>query len=418
MWMLVAAAVVLALGGLAWRWARPPEVAAVQLRAAPLQQTLQFSARVATASRVELGATVTGRVQRVRVAEGQAVRAGEPLVELESDELNAALAQARAAEQQAAARLAGLRGTGRRGSNAALAQADSVLRAAQAEHQRAQALVAQGFVSAARLDDTQRALAVAQAQRDAAAAQRDAQAERGTDISQAQAQLALARAATQAAQARLAQAQLRAPADARVLVRTVEPGQIVQPGRALLTLALAGPLQLVAQVDERHLQQLAPGQAAQAEADAWPGRPFAATVQSIAPKVDAQRGAVEVKLSLPRVPDFLREDMTLSVSVRTAERARALALPLVALRGSGEPLVWRLADGRVQAQPVRLGLRTLDAAEVLQGLAEGDTVLIGPAPGPGARVRARLLPLAEVLATPATTAADSAAATLSNAMGR
>ena len=104
-------------------------------------------------------------------------------------------------------------------------------------------------------DEARRAAAVAQAQASSAGAQVQANADAGTDVVQAKAQRDVARAGTQAAQARLAQATLRAPADARVLLRAVEPGQIVQPGKALLSLALAGPTQLVAQVDERFLEQ-------------------------------------------------------------------------------------------------------------------------------------------------------------------
>ncbi len=112
--------------------------------------------------------------------------------------------------------------------------------------------MAQGFYSAAQLDEARRALNVAQAQQArSASAQSQAMAEGGTDMAQAQAQFDVARAAMVAAHARLAQATLRAPTNARVLQRAVEPGQIVQPGKALLTLALAGPTQLVAQVDER-----------------------------------------------------------------------------------------------------------------------------------------------------------------------
>ena len=68
-------------------------------------RSLQFSARVATLSRVDVGSTITGRVERVQVREGAQVRAGELLVALESQELSAALAQAVAAEQQAQARV-------------------------------------------------------------------------------------------------------------------------------------------------------------------------------------------------------------------------------------------------------------------------------------------------------------------------
>lgn len=414
---VLAAALLAVLG--TWWTTRAPLASAVSARMAPLVRTLQFSARVATASRVELGSTLTGRVLTVAVSEGALVKAGDVLVRLENDELRASLAQSQASERQAAARLAGLRSTGRRTAQAAVAQAESVLVAAQAELQRTQDLVVKGFVSAARLDEVRRAAAVAQAQLDAARAQSAANAEPGTDVAQAQAQLALASAARAAAQARLGEAVLTAPADARVLSRLVEPGQIVQPGRALLRLALAGPLQVVAQVDERYLGQLQPGQMADALADAYPTQRFTARVLSIAPLVDAQRGAVEVKFSLPQpTPAFLREDMTLSVEVETARRDRALVVPSDALRGDGSTgtSVWLVRDGRVEARKVRVGLRTLDAAEILEGLGEGEQVLTGAAPLPGQRVRAVLGPTGPGRAGNGTK--EDAGAAMTNAMGR
>ena len=375
---------------------RGPQVDALVVQSAPLVRTLQFSARVATLSRVDVGSTVTGRVAQVRVMEGTQVRQGDVLVQLESDELRAALAQAVAAERQAKARLEGLRSTGRTAAQAARAQADASLQAASASLARVQQLVAEGFYSPAQLDEARRAVDVARAQQLSAQAQLQANADAGTEVAQAQAQLALAQAATVAAQARLAQATLVAPADARVLVREVEPGQIVQPGKALLSLALAGPTQLVAQVDERFLEQLQLGQPAWVVADAFAGQRFAARVLSIAPAVDAQRGAIEVKFSIEQAPAFLREDMTLSVEVETARRERTLVLPQAALRGPAggdQASVLVLQDGRAQVRNVRLGLRTLDAVEVLGGLKEGDTVLRGNATlQDGQRVRARTVP--------------------------
>ncbi|WP_088285917.1 efflux RND transporter periplasmic adaptor subunit [Ideonella sp. A 288] len=418
LWALMVAALAAALVA-AWVF-RTPTAPAVQLRIVPLVRTLQFSARVATASRVEVGATVTGRVAQVLVAEGARVRQGDALVRLEADELQATLSQALASEQQAAARLAGLRSTGRQSAQAGVVQAESVLTAAQAELGRTQDLVAKGFVSEARLDETQRAVAVARAQLAAARAQGLANADAGTDVAQAQAQWALAVAGTAAARARLAQALITAPADATVLSRTVEPGQIVQAGRALLGLALSSPLTLEAQVDERYLEQLAVGQAAEVVADAFPSQRFAARVQSIAPLVDAQRGAIEVKFGVDGTPpSYLREDMTLSVAVQTARRDRALALPAAALRdeaGAGGATVLRVRDGRVESVPVTLGLRTLEAAEVLKGLAEGDVVLLGPARAPGSRVRPDTAAAVSLAARPGK--GEDAGSALTNAMGR
>ncbi|RYF41983.1 MAG: biotin/lipoyl-binding protein, partial [Comamonadaceae bacterium] len=168
---------------------RPAAVDALEVQSAPLVRTLQFSARVATLSRVNVGSTVTGRVARVLVEEGEQVQPGQVLVQLETDELQAVLAQAGAAERQARARLAGLRSTGRLAARAQLVQAQATVRAAEAELARARQLVAQGFVSAATLDDRQRAVDVARAQQSGAQAQAGANDDGGTDVAQAQAQL-------------------------------------------------------------------------------------------------------------------------------------------------------------------------------------------------------------------------------------
>lgn len=427
LWLGIAFWVLVVVGGYAaWFFLRAPVVEAVTVQAAPLVRTLQFSARVAALSRVEVGSTITGRVAQVKVDEGASVRQGDVLLQLESDELDAALAQAVAAEKQAQARLAGLRSTGRVAATAATAQTAANLRAAAAELARTEQLVAKGFLSASRLDDARRAVAVAQAQQDSAQAQGQAIGESGSDLVQAQAQLAVAQAATAAARARQAQVIVRAPADARVLARDVEPGQIVQPGRALLTLALAGPTQLSAQVDERFLDQLRPGQVAAVVADAFPAERFTALVLTIAPAVDAQRGAIEVRFALEQAaPDYLREDMTLSVEVETARRDSTLVLPLAALRknvpaADGDPegtvRVLVQADGRAEARTVRLGLRNLAVVEVLEGLADGDTVLVGGDVQDGQRVRTR--PMSATAGPSAAAAGQDAGSALTNAMGR
>jgi HlyD family secretion protein len=388
-------AALLIAGALGFTFSRPPQAAVVQVSSAPLVRTLQFSGRVATFSRVEVGSTVTGRVAAVDVREGDAVSGGQVLLRLEDDEARATLAQAEATVRQAAARLEGLQGNGLDAAAALVAQADAQVRAAEADAGRARELLAQGFVGQARIDEAERAVAVARAQRAAAQAQRQGLAAGGSDIVQARAAHAAAVAAAEAARVRLAQTVVRSPAGGRVLSRTVEPGQIVQPGRALMTLALGGPLELAAQVDERFLEELAIGQTAAVVADAFAQQPFAATLVRIAPRVDAQRGSIELRFSLASTPVFLREDMTLSLEVTTARRESARVLPLAALRSGaaaregdasrGE--IWVVRDGRVRAQPVRLGLRTLFAVEVLDGLTDDVPVLVGPAPAPGGRVR-------------------------------
>ncbi|MEO6291431.1 MAG: HlyD family efflux transporter periplasmic adaptor subunit, partial [Burkholderiaceae bacterium] len=176
--------------------------------------------------------------------------------------------------------------------------------------------------------------------------------------------------------------------------------------------------QMVAQVDERYLEQLQVGQTATALADAYPDQRFMIKVQSISPLVDAQRGAIEVKFSLlQQAPAFLREDMTLSIEVETARREHTLVVPVSALRNgssAGGSVVFIERDGRVEERKVRLGLRTLNAVEVLEGLTEGDLVLLGAAPKPGERAHADTTMTA---ATPLRKGED-AGSVMTNAMGR
>lgn len=416
-WLLLA--IMLAAAVIVWR-TRAVEVDAIEVKTQPLRRSLQFSARVETPARVEIGSTVTGRVARVRVREGDAVAAGAPLIELESAELAATLNQAVANLRQAQARLASQEVVGRAGADAGLLQAEATLAAAEREMVRTRELLAANFISRARLDEVQRSVDVARAQRDAARAQVQGNRSGGPESASLLSQQQAAQAAVEAARARLAQTTLRAPAGGTIIERTVEPGQIVQAGRALLTLAIVGPTELVALVDERFLGQLQVGQRAQVLADAYPLQPFDARLARLAPAVDAQRGAVEVIFTIEgAVPAFLREDMTLSVETITGERPGALVLPLRALRvDPSDPqraTVLALEGERARAKTITLGLRTLDQVEVTAGLASGAVVLLDPNLSPDARVRARLLDAAQV-SRDAATGKNSGAADLTNAM--
>ncbi|MFN0186646.1 MAG: efflux RND transporter periplasmic adaptor subunit, partial [Aquabacterium sp.] len=266
-----------------------------------------------------------------------------------------------------------------------LAQARANAAAAAAERERSEDLFRQGFIGQARLDEARRAASVASSLVEAAQAQAQANLQ-GPELDAALAREAEARAALDVARSRLAQMRITAPTDGVVLVRLAEPGQIVQPGTRLLELSLDGALQLVAQVDEKYLSQITPGQPATVLADAFPAQRFAAQVASVAPGVDAQRGSVEVKFALASPPAFLRSDLTLSIEVETARRAQALVLPVQALRAGDSVLV--VEDGRAVARPLRIGIRTLQALEVLQGLKAGEAVVLTAGIEPGQRVRA------------------------------
>jgi HlyD family secretion protein len=178
-----------------------------------------------------------------------------------------------------------------------------------------------------------------------------------------------------------------------LIVRAVEPGDIVQPGRELMVLAPAGETQIWLNVDERNLARLAVGQKALASADAFPDQRFTAELFYINPGIDRLRGAVEVKLRVPQPPAHLRQDMTVSADIEVARRPSVLVIPSDALRDAQarEPWVMVVRDGRAERQPVTTGLRGDGQIEIMSGLTAGDRV-IPAADGlvrPGQRVRAQ-----------------------------
>jgi HlyD family secretion protein len=359
-------------------------------------QSVVATGRVETPHRVDLAAQITGTVARLSVEEGQPVRAGQVLLEIDAAEQRAAAEQAVVAVRQAEARLRQLREVQGPVADAAIAQADAQLASARAQQARQRELFAQGFIGRAALDESDRAFAVAEAQARAARLQAEGLRPGGAESALADAQLGQARAAAAVAQAKLAYTLVRAPADGVVIARHAEPGDVAQPGRALLTLAPAGRTELVVQIDEKNLHLLAVGQQALASADAFAQQRFAATVARISPGVDAQRGSVEVTLAVPQPPAVLRPDMTVSVDIEVARRPQAVLVPLTAVRDAdrGTPWALKLADGRAVRQDLRLGLAGGGMAEVLEGLAPGDRVVpLGTvALAPGDRARAATSP--------------------------
>ena len=353
-----------------------------------LVQRVVASGRVLAPARIQIGSVVVGRATRVLLDKGDRVKPLDLLVQLDEVESRAALAQARSAVAQAAARLEQVDVVSAKVTAEAVRQAELRLAQAEVKLTRNRTLAEAGSVSRSDLDDSLQTRDLAASQLASARIQASAVAT-GADRHVAQAALEQARGAEQAALARLDQLQIRSPAAGVVTERDVEPGDVVQPGRALLVVARDGPTQLSVLPDEKNLAFLRLGQAATASVDAFPDRVFPARVAYIAPAVDLSRGTVEVKLDVPDPPPFLRPDMTVSVNVEVGRDPAAVVLPAGAVRDAGaEPWVLAVRDGRAVRQPVKLGMRGEGSVQVLSGLAPGEAVVAPASPvGPGARVR-------------------------------
>jgi HlyD family secretion protein len=193
----------------------------------------------------------------------------------------------------------------------------------------------------------------------------------------AEAQLTQAQASLNSAQAKLQYYQIRAPRDGTIIKRSVERGNIVQPAAVLMILAPEGETQISVEIDEVNLSMLQPGQDAIVSADAYPKQNFAAHVSYINPSIDPQRGSVEIKLTVPNPPDYLRQDMTVSVEIKAAQKPQVVVVDTSSIHdlSSTKPWVNIVENGHVFKREVTPGMIGDNAVEVISGIKPGDIVV-------------------------------------------
>jgi len=355
--------VVLALGFVLLRLWQGPLMPGYRIEAMPLVQTVVATGRVVSVSRAQIGSEITGVVLERHVQEGDQVQPGDVLLTLRADDIAAQVRQAEAALSQ-------LENTTRPQADVVLARAGLQLEQAIRETARRRSLAERGLLSTEALE---------QAIEDETLARNAVEAARltVTALAQGNSEEVLLRERLASLQAQLAKTVVRAEVSGMVLTRNVEPGDLVQPGRVLFTIALNGNTEILVPLDEKNLSLLSLQQSALAVADAYPDRPFPARISFIAPGIDPQRGTVDVRLTVDPVPDFLRQDMTVSVNIETARREQALVVPndaLVMMQGK-QAQVLAMRNGKVERLNVTLGLRGLAMSEILSGLEAGDRVL-------------------------------------------
>lgn len=358
----------------AWNRLAGPLVPGYRVQPAPLVQSVVASGRVVAGSTARVGAEVTGVVSQVLVDEGDAVQAGDVLVQLRDDDQAARVREAEAALEH-------LQSSRRPQAQARLRQAEVRLAQARREAERRRRLAAANAIPRESLEQAEQVLAVAEADAEQVRLEVASLAQDQTEESILRERLAAARAALQ----KLA---LRSVSAGTVVRRNVEPGDLVTAGSTLLEVAEEGTTELRVPVDERNLGVIRPGQQAVIIPDAYPDASFLATLREVAPAVDPQRGTVELRLDPQTLPDYLRNDMTVTMTLETGRREQALVVPnnLLGSR-NGQTHVWKLRDGRAVRQDVAVGLRGTVASEIVSGVQAGDWLLSGEGLVQGQRVR-------------------------------
>jgi len=305
-----------------------------------LERIVVATGTIEAENEVEVRSRIPGIVEVIHVSPGDRVQAGQPLIELEKELLDAQLAEARA----------GLRAAEVEERYAAIAL------------RRVTGLKQKEAASARALDD-------------------------GRDRAEkAVAALAKARAAAVSLEVQRRYATITAPRDGTVLDVDVEIGTAVAPvgavtgGTLLATVAEAAKVHLEGLVDENEIGRIALGQPARVRTEAYPERRFAGVLRKITPLGKRVQNVTyfEVEVELTDTDaTLLRPRMSGDAEIVAEVIEAALHVPETALRyGTEGALVRRIAGAGSAAQEVRVEIGVVDGAkvEIRSGLAEGDTV--------------------------------------------
>lgn len=359
------------------RVALGPKIPAALVVQRDFIQTIVATGHVESPHRISIGSQIVGVVKNIPVTEGQNVQAGQVLIELDDAEWRAAAQQADMLALQAQARLRQVREVQAPVAAQSLVQAEINVSYAEKQWHRNVDLFTKSFISQAALDEAKKNVDLTQVQLQTAKNQVQTTHPTGSDYQIAATALSQAEANSKIAYSRRQYTVIKTPIAGTLISRDVETGDVVQPGKALMTLSPLGATQLVVQIDEKNLPLLVLGQLARASADAYPALNFSVAISYINPSVDLQRGSVEIKLNVLEPPAYLRQDMTVSVDIQVATRLKAVLVPTDTIHDvkSRQPWVLKVVDGKARKQILNLGLQSAGMSEVLSGLSVNDRVL-------------------------------------------
>ena len=294
----------------------PMPVEAQPVTVGELVRTIEAVGTLRANESVILRPEVQGRVEQILFDEGQPVKSGQPMVQLDDDQYRAELAEA-------------------------IANRDL----SDANHRRTEELIKRKVAS---VTDRDKAYAELQAN---------------------EARVALKREA-------LSKMTLSAPFDGIAGLREVSVGDVVTPGQNLMHVVDIDPIKVDFRVPELYVESVATGQQLAVTLDAFPGERFRGEVYAIDPQIDVKGRSILIRATVPNSEGRLRPGLFARVELALKRFDDAITVPEEAIVPQGDKqLVYRISEGKAEIVPVKLGIRRATMVQVLEGLKPGDVVI-------------------------------------------
>lgn len=291
---------------------------------------LSFTATLEGQTAAAVSAKIAGRIEKILVEEGQAVAAGDALVQLE------------AVEVQNAARQAG----------DGVTKAQAAYELALKDYHRYETLYQNGAISEQQLDTARAKLKTAEADVSSAAANQGS------------------------AEQQYRYATITAPVAGVVTNKTATLGQVVSPGASLLTVQDTRQMYAVIQVEQQDIGQITPGQTAEVTLDAYPGMVFTGKVEVLNPEAGAGNRMFRTKIKLDNPDGRLKAGMFAKVRLSAGESRPLLLVPQSAvLQKQGLYYVFVVEQGKAVRRQVSVGEVQGSDIVIADGLQAGQQVI-------------------------------------------
>lgn len=319
---------------------------------------------------VTVSSEVEGKVERVLTDIGDRVAKGQPLVQVLPVELELSLEQQRAAYRQTRARLGLFEGGPELqdlSEAAEVKRAAAELEDAEQKWRRGKSLFDDGLISKGAYDEVESTYKQRKAAHDMAR----------HSVENLRAELQQRKATLSLAEKKLSDTLIRAPFAGQVKQRMVTPGQFLRVQSPVMVIVNVDPLRVRLKVPEKVAGWIAIGQPVEVSVEAFPGRSFTAKVSRVSPAVDTETRTLELEALLDNKQGLLKPGFFAKARVASGQVDSVLMVPHIAVRYVfGVYKVFRIDGATAREQEVKVGERSGDEVEILDGLQDKQKIAV------------------------------------------